>query len=368
MKLIQWTKNKYLYFGILCLLIIGGCSPDPVVSETDTAYTLKRPSHFPPYSIPSDNPLTVGKIRLGRMLFYEKGLSQDDSISCASCHRQENAFASNKALDGKVNHQMTTRNTSVLFNLVFTERFFWDGRTNTLETTIRDALKGEQNFDIAYIKSKLWSKSNYRDMFKLVYNTEEPTQDMVEKAIASFIRTMVSATSAVDKGAAEGDANKYLSLDARDGKTLFETEKADCFHCHGDIVGKPIMTDELFHNNGLDTFSNAASFKDIGLGKTTSNLSDYGRFKTPPTRNLSYTAPYMHDGRIATLDQVLGHYNQGLKRSATVDANISKHIDSSSNVGGMKMTPLEVARLKAYLLSFDDASFIADTQFSNPFK
>lgn len=360
-------KWPFSLIAILSILIVASCGKDPegqVVSE----YKLIKPSHFPNFSIPSDNPLTAEKIRLGRMLFYDKALSEDNQIACSNCHKQEFAFGSDRKLDEKVHHGMTTRNSSVLFNLVFTPKFFWDGRTSTLEATVLDAMEGEQKFKTSFIISKLFPKSNYKALFKSVFNTETPSDTMVAKAMASFIRTMISGNSLMDKGAKEGDPNRYLSADAKDGKILYETEAGDCFHCHGDAKGNPLMTDNLFHNNGLDSHTSAASFIDLGFGKVTMNQSDNGTFRTPALRNLSYSAPFMHDGRISDLGMVLGHYNQGLRRSATVDPNISKHISSGSNVGGMNLSPLEISRLKAYLLSLDDPEFIADTQFSNPFK
>jgi cytochrome c peroxidase len=297
------------------------------------------------------------------MLFYDKALSEDNLVSCANCHMQQFAFGSDKKLDIKVNHGMTTRNSSILFNLVYTPKFFWDGRTNDLESTVKDALEGEQKFNANFVRDKLFLKANYKELFKLVFNTDTPTTDMVAKAISSFIRTMVSANSAVDRGAKEGDPNRYLSADAQDGKLMFETEEADCFHCHGDIKGNPLMTDNLFHNNGLDSFNNWALFKDPGLGKVSSNQTDYGKFKTPPLRNLSYTAPFMHDGRIPNIDGVIAHYNMGLKNNVNIDPLMKK-----VNQGGLQLSPFKLAKLKAYLLSFDDPSFIADTAFSNPFK
>jgi cytochrome c peroxidase len=259
---------------------------------------------------------------------------------------------------------MTTRNSSVLFNLAFTKEFFWDGRTKTLEATCKDALKGEQKFNIDFIKTRLIPEQRYKDAFNAAFNTTEPTDDMVEKSLASFIRTMVSGSSRVDKGKIEGNPNKYLSTAEIEGRNIFETEEGDCFHCHGDITGQPLMTDNLFHNNGLDSFMSAGLFKDPGLGFVTGvSGADAGKFKTGALRNLSYSKPFMHDGRLANLDAVLAHYNSGVKNNFSIDPNMKK-----ANQGGLQLTPDRIARLKAYLLAFDDPGFISDTSFSNPFK
>lgn len=356
----QLLKKILLASILVTLLGLSSCSPDPVPA-IDESYTLIKPSHFPLPVIPTDNPLTVTKIRLGRMLFYDKMLSDDQSVSCASCHKQENAFASNNRLDMKVHGGMTTRNGMPLFNMVFTPKFFWDNRTSTIEATCLDALKGEQDFKISFVKDRLFNKPNYKAYFQLAFGTDNPTEDMVTKALASFIRTMVSASSPVDQGIKEGNINKYLSPLASEGRIIYSTEEGDCFHCHGDAQGAPLMTDNIAHNNGLDSFNSWALFRDPGLGFVTGAQSDYGKFRTPSTRNLRYTAPYMHDGRIATIAGVLNHYNNGVKQNVNLDPNM-KH------PGGLRLTPDRIERLQAFLDALNDEKFITDTAFSDPFK
>lgn len=351
-----------LIIGLSIAGMLSSCGPESP-QTTDTAYTLNVPSHFPKASIPSDNPLTVNKIRLGRMLFYDKRISEDQQVACANCHIQSFAFGSDKRLDKKVHGASTARNSSVLFNLAFTNKFFWDGRTNTLEATCLDAMKGEQNFNIDFVQSRLMTEQRYKDLFKIAFNTTTPSEEMVVKALASFIRTMISGGSRVDKGIKEGNFAKYLSQIEIEGKTIFETEgEGDCFHCHGDIVGQPLMTDNLFHNNGLDTTTSYTGFADLGLGKVTNNQVDNGKFKTGAIRNLSYTAPFMHDGRIPNLDGVLNHYNKGVKRSPTLDPNM----DHTGKLGA-NLPPEKIFRLKAFLLALDDEDFIKDTSLSSPF-
>ncbi|MBL7790071.1 MAG: hypothetical protein JNL75_09625 [Chitinophagales bacterium] len=357
---------RIVYFvSVLSVIALQvGCSSENSGGNTTKPFVLKVPSHFPPASIPADNPLTEAKVKLGRMLFYEKRISEDLKIACANCHKQEFAFGSDKALDMKVHGDMTTRNSSVLFNLAFTKEFFWDGRTKTLEATVKDALKGEQKFNIDFVKTRLMPEQRYKDAFNVAFSSTEPTDDMVEKALASFIRTMVSGSSRVDKGKIEGNPNKYLTAAEIEGRNIFETEEGDCFHCHGDITGQPLMTDNLFHNNGLDPYMSPGLFKDPGLGFVTGvSGPDVGKFKTGALRNLSYSKPFMHDGRLANLDAVLTHYNSGVKNNFSIDPNMKK-----ANQGGIQLTPDRIARLKAYLLAFDDPAFISDTSFSDPFK
>lgn len=351
-------------FLILISIFLYSCSSDNAQNASDPPFVLNSPKYFPTPNIPEDNKLTVNKVQLGRMLFYEKGISEDNKISCATCHKQKFAFGDSTPLSTKVNHGSTTRNSSVLYNLAFTKNFFWDGRTKTLELTCQDALLGEQNFNISYVKDRLMSREDYKKYFLAAYNTTEPTNDMVVKALASFIRTMVSSGSKVDKGLIEGDATKYLSISEKLGKSLTEdNDGGDCFHCHGDAYGVPLMTDNLFNNNGLDAATKVSDFKDKGLGGFTGNEFDYGKFKTPSLRNISFSAPYMHDGRFKTIDEVLAHYNSGVKISPTISGNMQK-----SAQGGVQLTPDKLANIKAYLLSFDDYDFIRDTTLSNPFK
>ena len=356
-------RASYFLVTVLIFSLFSCCSPDDPAS-TSKPYGLNVPKHFPPASIPADNPLTEAKVRLGRMLFYEKRISEDRQVACANCHKQEFAFGTDKPFDIKVHGGMTTRNSSVLFNLAFTKEFFWDGRTKTLEATCKDALEGEQKFNISFVKNLLMPEQRYKVAFNAAFNTIEPTDDMIEKALASFIRTMISGSSRVDKGKIEGNPNKYLTPVEIEGRNIFETEEGDCFHCHGDITGQPLMTDNLFHNNGLDSFMSAGLFRDPGLGFVTGiSGPDVGKFKSGALRNLSYSKPFMHDGRLANLEAVLAHYNSGVKNNFSIDPNMKK-----ANQGGLQLTPDRISRLKAYLLAFDDPAFISDTSFSNPFK
>lgn len=351
-----------LFFSFLILHFIS-CEDGTYTPEIkDEPYILNSPSHFPPPIIPKDNLLTKNKVRLGRMLFYDAQLSEDGIVSCASCHKQQFAFGDNTALSKKVNHGSTTRNSMVLFNLVYTNNYFWDGRTGSLESTCLDALIGEQNFDITKARPILKNNPTYLSLFKQVYGNEEVTQDQVVKALASFIRTMISAGTRLDKGAKEGLPEKYLTPNEIIGKTIFETEEGDCFHCHGEAKGNPLFTDNEFHNNGLDNFNSYSQFIDKGKGAVTGLQTDYGKFKTGTLRNISYSAPYMHDGRHFTLDDVLNHYNTGVKNNITIDPNMKK-----VNLGGLRLPQSKLDQLKAYLLMLNDVDFIRDTSFSNPF-
>ncbi|MCU0327974.1 MAG: hypothetical protein MUE53_03185 [Chitinophagales bacterium] len=330
----------------------------------DVPYELNIPAYFPKPNIPLDNPLTTNKVALGRMLFYDPILSIDSSLSCASCHKQRFAFADSSAKNRKVSHQLTTRNSMPLFNLVFQDNFFWDGREKSIESATVDALIDEMQFNEAKITLKLAQRSVYRDMFKKVFGNEDYTQTQIAQAISSFIRTMVSHNSRLDKGLKEGNFAKYLSDLEVKGKIIFDNENGDCFHCHGQSNSNLLFTNLRFHNNALDEVVDISGFEDLGLGKITKNPIHNGTFRTPSLRNISYTAPYMHDGRFQTLDEVLNHYSSGLKNSPTADRVNLEHIDH----GGVQLTPEEFIQLKAFIKTLDDPEFIQDPKFSNPFK
>jgi cytochrome c peroxidase len=185
------------------------------------------------------------------------------------------------------------------------------------------------------------------------FNTNIIDSSLVAKAIAQFERTLISGNSRFDQY-----LNGQISLTAQelDGFNVFMTEtRGDCFHCHGNAAN-PLWTDNLFHNNGLD-----ATFSDNGLGTITGNTADYGKFKTPSLRNLAYTAPYMHDGRFATLDEVINHYSEGLQNSPTISP-LLKYIGQ----GGVQLTASDKASLKAFLLSLSDSSFVNNPNFQQP--
>ena len=352
-----------IFFVIFLFGMVACEDPNPSSAyPADKAYNLNVPSYFPKPIIPADNPLTENKVLLGRMLFYDPILSLDSTVSCASCHEQQFAFGDNKALSKKVGHGSTKRNSSVLFNLAFTNSFFWDGRTNTLEATCLDALIDEQQFDFKFVKPRIEKRNEYKRLFGTVYKTENITEDQIIKALATFIRTMVSANSTLDKGKKEGNPEKYLSVAARKGKTLFEDEDADCFHCHGG-GNNWLFTDNQMRNNGLDLTNNLFGFKDFGFGGFSKNSQDNGKFKTASLRNLSYSGPFMHDGRFATIDEVIQHYSVGVKESPSLDV-----LMEFSKQGGVNLSPSEAFELKSFLLSLDDPDFIKDPQFSNPFK
>jgi cytochrome c peroxidase len=255
--------------------------------------------------IPADNPLTAEKIELGRTLFFDKRLSQDNTIACASCHLATHAFTDGKPVSTGIRGQKGGRSAPASFNRVFSSAQFWDGRAPTLEAQsvgpfTNPIEHGFANYDV--MNAKMMKIAGYRKLFKQVFGDENITTDRVGKAIASFQRTVLSGNSPADKFD-QGQQPGAISESAQKGLTLFR-DKARCTKCHSGFN----FTDEKFHNIGIGWDDNKV---DLGRYMVTSNAEELGAFKTPTLREIARSAPYMHDGRFKTLEEVVNFYNKG---------------------------------------------------------
>lgn len=361
-KLISLKKiGKRIVLPLVSLLLfsfIGSHvrNPEP--------YELIYPSYFGGnYTIPEDNPLTKDGVYLGRMLFYESKLSQNNKISCASCHIQKLAFTDGKPFSTGVDGSLTIRNAMSLTNLLWVKNLFWDGRSNSLEEQavfpLTNAHEMGQNLNKS--AAKLKNTANYPLLFQKAFGSTEITEDRIVKAIAQFERTLISSNSLYDQylnGSYTPTEQEFLGLN------LFMTAPepkryirgANCAHCHG----TPKLFKNLFHNNGLDTLA-----KDIGRMEFTGQEMDYGRFRVPTLRNIALTAPYMHDGRFNTLEEVLDHYNEHIQPSKTLSTFIS---GVSNEVGGTSLSLSEDEKnaIVSFLKLLTDETFVTNPEFSNP--
>ena len=254
--------------------------------------------------IPADNPLTTEKIELGRILFFDKRLSKDNTVACANCHLAEFAFTDSKPVSTGIGGQKGGRSAPVSFNRVFSSAQFWDGRAATLEEQsvgpfTNPIEHGFVNYDEMLAKMK--QIAGYRELFMQVFG-EDITIDNVGKAIASFQRTVLSGNSPADR-ADQGQEEGAISDEAKHGLLLFR-EKARCTKCHSGFN----FTDEKFHNLGIGWDDNKV---DLGRYMVTKNPEDISAFKTPTLREIGRSAPYTHDGRFKTLEEVVNFYNQG---------------------------------------------------------
>lgn len=343
----------------LSILLIA-CNKDepqpitPPISYNPTPYQLTIPAGFPQMAIPQDNPLTEEGVSLGRRLFYDKILSQNFAQSCASCHNQALAFSDNGTrFSTGVTGAIGDRNAQALINVGFNLHFFWDGRRSTLETQAHDPVVNpiEMNLTWTEAAQRLNANTDYRALFYKAFGTTTIDSTHVTKALAQFMRTMISSNSKLDRRLRNEVA---LTPSETNGFVIFNTERGDCFHCHSIDAGR-LMTDNQFHNNGLD-----ATFTDLGRGAITGNPADNGKFLTPTLRNIALTAPYMHDGRFQTLEEVIEHYNSGGVASSTVDP-LMKHVGT-----GLNLSEQDKADLIAFLHTMTDSTFIQDSRFSEP--
>jgi len=356
----------YSFFIIITLL---SCNKNETTDSDnelydDTAYDFVEQYRFPSIEVSSDNPLTQAKVDLGRKLFYDKQLSKSKSTSCGSCHNQANAFTDNgSTVSTNDLGDLTTRNSMPFFNLIWLdEGFFWDGRSASLEDAVDDAINNEQHpvWDVTLADVEV--DPDYANDFAKAFEDAEISQTNINKAIASFIKTIVSDDSKFDKYI-RGEV-ALTSLEQYGFDSLFLTEKGDCFHCHGVY---PFMTDFDFHDNALQD----GGYVDLGLGGITGDTYDEGKMRSPALRNLSYSAPYMHDGRFNTLEEVIDFYSTGQHATPNVDP-LMKQV----NNGGFQFeeehilpsgdTINQKEAIIAFLLTLDDETFINNEEYSNP--
>lgn len=349
------------------LLVFGSCKESqdssiarPAEGGSPKPYTLVIPFGFPEMRMPANNPLTEEGIALGKKLFFDNILSVDHTVSCGSCHKQELAFTDDKRFSVGVNGAIGLRNSMPLYNLGWLEMFnpkqnriMWDGAAGTLEGQVFFPLKNhrELNLDSQALENRLNAHAEYPALFKAAFGAGPVTIAQVSKAIAQFERTMISANSKYDKFK-RGELS--LTEEEKRGLSVFSLEsKGGCFHCHGSDFS-PFFTDFRFHNNGLDVVPS-----DSGLAAFTKDAGDIGLFKTPSLRNLAFTAPYMHDGRFKTLEEVIEHYNSGVKVGTTTDVNLIQHVRS----GGLKLSEQDKADLLAFLNTLNDHDFLTDKRY-----
>ena len=368
-------KNYFLLIAVVLGSTMGmiGCQHDPeedpapvVPGPTGTPLTVQIPANFPQMPIPADNPFTVEGVDLGRYLFYDERLSGNNMQACASCHAPQVAFTDNgtrfsTGIDGIEG----TRNAMALVNLAWDTRYFWDGRVQTLEELVLQPVTNpiEMHETWPSATAKIQADPAYPPMFEAAFGTTEVDSLLVAKAIAQFLRTMISGNSRLDK--AQRNEPILLTIDEQLGILLTQQEGgnpalglggqwgADCFHCHPHGGGR--MTDGQLHNNGLDS-----EFTDLGAGGITGRPEDMGRFKTPTLRNVALTAPYMHDGRFQTLEEVIEHYNSGGHESPTVD------VFMKYTQGGLQLTPEKKQQLLAFLNMLTDMDFVNNPAFQDP--
>lgn len=360
--------NRIFYISALLttVLVIVACQPDeptiPIEQDT-TPYVLDY-GPLPQPQLPADNAMTIQGVKLGKMLFFENMLSLDGTQSCASCHRQPDGFSDSTKFSIGVEGLPGKRQAMPIFNMAWhTNEFFWDGRANLLRDQallpIQDPL--EMNETLENVISKLSESQMYKDQFARTFGSEEITSDKMALAMEQFMLSIVSYNSKFDRYKAGLEA---LTASEARGLELYEMEYnqffpdqsgADCAHCHGGAN----FENDRYMNNGLDE---DADIVDIGREEVTNNPRDRGKFKVPSLRNIAVTAPYMHDGRFKTLEEVIDHYNEGIKVSATADPTVL-----NTRGTGLMLSDQDKTDLINFLKTLTDDTFLTNPEYASPF-
>lgn len=331
------------------------------ISYNPVDYTFADPPRFFSMEIPDDNPITIDGVALGRHLFYDPILSRDSTMSCNSCHFLDKAFTDNLAFSTGIDGIAGNRSAMSLVNVgYYTNNLFWDGRSETLEDQallpVEDPI--ELHNDWGEVIDRFRSHDKYPTMFRKAFGIENDgqiTKELAAKAIAQFERILISGNSKFDK-VLNGEAI-FTDQELEGLELYFDKNElipdAECFHCHNE----PLMTTNEYINNGLDEATGLSDFEDIGFGAVTNNPGDNGKFRVPSLRNIALTAPYMHDGRFLTLEEVIDHYNSGGKNSP----------NKNELIHPLNLSEEHKASLLAFLHTLTDTEFINREDISNPF-
>ncbi|MCB0580107.1 MAG: hypothetical protein KDD10_12465 [Phaeodactylibacter sp.] len=305
--------------------------------------------------------MTAAGVELGRRLFYDPILSADSSLACASCHLPERAFADGRPVAVGIQGRRGRRNAQSLANAAYQYKgLFWDGRSATLEEQALIPVEdpNEMGHDWGAVEQALRRHPSYPARFAAAFginDTARITRQLAARALAQFERTLISAESKYDR-VKRGEAT-FTELEERGQHIFFDTSEelpeGECGHCHT----PPLFTDQTFMNNGLDEAEELNAFQDKGRGEATGQYYDNGRFRVPSLRNAALTAPYMHDGRFGTLEEVVEHYNQGGRHSLNVDPKIRK----------LHLSDTDKQALVAFIKTLTDSTFVNNPEHRNPF-
>ncbi len=361
-------KKALLIVSVVSLVYFISCKKEsefiPYEIKHDTSlYNFSYQGLTPP-SIPIDNQLTNQGVKLGRMLFYDKQLSKDGTLSCSSCHKQETGFSDTNRFSIGILGLPGGRQAMATVNMLWNEnQFFWDGRSNLLRDQslmpIQDSL--EMHETLPNVIAKLKSSYVYKNQFMRAFGSETINSVKVSLALEQFMNSIVSNNSKFDKE--ERGEYAYTASEQR-GKNLFYTEYnaffpntsgADCAHCHS---GANFENDN-YMNNGLDSDANIS---DDGREDATGDPADKGKFKVTSLRNIELTPPYMHDGRFNTLEQVVNHYNGHLEFSTTIDPALE-----ATRATGLFLTAQDKTDLVNFLKALTDTELATDERYSSPF-
>jgi len=381
-------KIKAVVF-ILCCLVIIACQESEhlgpfsscnltSIPYNPTSYTVVSPKGLPPMEHPNGNPISIEGIELGRHLFYDPILSRDSTISCSSCHDINKAFTDGLAKSVGIDNRVGRRSSMSLINVGYNwiksrdHNFMWDGRFATLEEQIlggpvEDPLEMDNTWE--KVEADLRKHPTYPTMFRKAFGIDcydEISKELVAKAIAQFERTLNSANSRYDEDVWVKFV--YLSNEEREGFKLFNettglpgNKDAECVHCHSFSRDKALFARNEFSNNGLDSTQTLFGFADNGYGEATGDAPQNGQFREVSLRNIALTAPYMHDGRFQTLEEVVDHYVTG----GHYAPNLAPVLSSAQTLKTLDAN--DKANIVAFLYALTDSSYFNKPEWSSPF-
>lgn len=346
-------KRSLVFAFALPALIFSSCKVDPKISTPLPTEELREvvPAGWPQpaYSF-SNNPISKDKFALGRALFYETLLSEDNTVSCGSCHQDFGAFSNpGHNLSHGIHDRVGNRNSPGIFNMTWHSSFMHDGGINHIEVQPLAPITNtvEMGGDINAVIAKLQASEKYREMFRKAYGSDEVTTQRMFKAMAQFMGLMYSYNSKYDKFKRNESGTALSEAELR-GYDLFLT---NCNSCHKE----PLFSDFKFRNNGL---APNILLHDSGRARITQMPEDVYKFKTPSLRNIERTAPYMHDGRFETLEECLNHYTNGITNMQNIDPLLQS--------GSIALTAQDKQDIIAFLRTLTDYTFLQDKRFADP--
>lgn len=382
---------KKISFLLLFSCFLTGCYNNSVqlegIKTTGTKYKFKIYNDIPRPFEPEDNPITNEKVKLGRYLFYDKRLSANNTFSCATCHEQKKAFADNKIVAEGVFAQKHSKNSMGLTNIGYSSVLTWaNPNMFKLETQMLVPMFGDNPHELGMsgkedeLIKRIKNEKIYPELFNQAFPEQKENINLenITKAIATFERVLVSFDSPYDKYEFGNDKNA-ISESAKKGKDLFFGEKFECSHCHSGYNFSDSTKDKKtkflefnFHNNGLYNIDNKNDYPVDGRGiaEITLKKEDIGKFKAPSLRNIEVMPPYMHDGSIASLEEVIEHYSKGgrIIKEGIYKGDGTLNKNKSGFIRGFKLSAEEKQNMLDFLKSLTDKTFLENPEYSDPWS
>ena len=361
------------YVALIMMLV--GCDS---VKKRESSYQWPIIAGFPKPQVPENNPMSAAKVALGKQLFFDKNLSFNQQQSCESCHLQALAFSESLTVSIGTTGEPHRRNAPALVNIAYNKTLTWahDGIT-TLERQILLPMFGESPVELGITghEAEVLARFNnpaYQKLFERAFEDQVLSFELIVKALASYVRSLISLNSPFDRYAYYGDDNA-ISASAIRGMNLFFSERLECHHCHGGFnftqsTGheQQLIDRRPFHNTGLYNVNNTNSYpkEDIGLAEISTLPKDHGRFRAPTLRNIQYSAPYMHDGSVSTLSEVIDIYAAGGRNveHGQYQGDGRINVLKSQFIKGFVLTPEEKQDLLEFLNTLTDEEFLTTKQ------